>query len=333
MKSRTAIFSSELGKLMDILSERNAVSCSLEVVVGTYRTHFSVQDRFRVGSAIITLLRHHDILSAPAQRLAALALLHNLYAYDTSAPKLFSSFFVEVLQSTVDRCYTQSGKSTTERWFLSQILSPSLPKGLYKKTPLDIINMEPQELLYDDVRAIAANLKVGQEEISAHNKVGLPPPIPDPNMAFPFRSEDPSQSRQVVQTLLCDPEELTEQTFQPLFMRPLPPLHPCSNEMLWLNPSEDFGTLKWDHLMCATSPMKLLFSKAFKEVLTHDESQSLCSGIKDDPALFHHMGTMPQKLPLLVQKNPKVATEVLIRLGNSEKYSGCLTVLGNWTSI
>ena len=189
--------------------------------------------------------------------------------------------------------------------------------------------MEPQEPLYDDVCAIVANLKVGQEEISAHNKVGLPPLIPDPNMAFPFISKDPSQSTQVVQTLLCDPEELREQTFQPLFMRPLPPLHPCSNEMLWLNPSEDFSTLKWDHLMCATSPMKLLFSKASKEVLTHDESQRLCSGINDDPALFHHMGTMPQKLPLLVQKNPKVATEVLIRLGNSEKYSGCLTVLGN----
>ena len=134
-ESRTAMFSSELGKLMDILSERNAVSCSLEVMVGTYRTHFSVQDRFMVGSAIITLLRNHDIFSAPAQRLAALALLHNLYTYDTSAPKLFASFFVEVLQSTMDRCYTHSVKSTTERWFLLRYC-PLLSQKGYTRRPL-----------------------------------------------------------------------------------------------------------------------------------------------------------------------------------------------------
>ena len=327
---RTAIFSSELGKLLDILSEKNAVSCSLEVVVGTYSSQFSVQDKFRVGSALIMLLRHHDILSAPAQRLAALALLHNLYTSDSSAPKLFTSFFVELLQPTMDICFIQSGELTTEHWFLSQILSPSLPKGLFKKTPVDIINIEPQEPLYDDVCAIVANLKVGQEEISANNMASLPPLIPDLNMAFPFRSKDSSQSRQVVQTLLCDPKEFTEQTFEPLFMRPSPLLHPCSNnEMLWLDPSEDFGPLKWDHLMCATSPMKLFFSKASKEIFTHDESQCLCSGINDDPALFHHMGMRPQKLPLMVLKNLKVASEVLIRLGNLEEYSGCLTVLGN----
>lgn len=44
-------------------------------------------------------------------------------------------------------------------------------------------------------------------------------------------SPDPSLTGQVAETLLCGSEQLTEQPFEPSFLRPLPPLHPCFNEV------------------------------------------------------------------------------------------------------
>ena len=46
-----------------------------------------------------------------------------------------------------------------------------------------------------------------------------------------YSPQDASQSGQVAETLLCGPEQLTEHPFEPVFMRPLPPLHPCVNEV------------------------------------------------------------------------------------------------------
>ena len=111
-----------------LLSEENTMTCSLESVVSTYRRHFSRQDSYRVGSALVVLLRLRDLLSAPSQRLAALAVLHELYRSDSFVSNPFALFFVELLQPTMEEGHTQAGASTTERWFLTQILSPSFPR-------------------------------------------------------------------------------------------------------------------------------------------------------------------------------------------------------------
>ena len=100
-------------------------TCSLETLVGTYHRYFSRQDSFRVGSALILLLRMRDLLPGPAQRLAAFSLFYELYRSDSATSNPFSLFFVELLQ-------TEDGHgqelSLTERWFLSQLLSTTLPR-------------------------------------------------------------------------------------------------------------------------------------------------------------------------------------------------------------
>ena len=63
----TALSSRELGNLMDKLSEKNVLTCSLEAVVYSYRCHFSPQDSFRVDSTVVQILRCGEILPASAQ--------------------------------------------------------------------------------------------------------------------------------------------------------------------------------------------------------------------------------------------------------------------------
>ena len=114
--------------LSRLLSEESTLSCSLENLVGMYHRHFSRQDSYRVGSALSLLLKLRDLLPTPAQRIAAMALLHELYRSDSFSSNPFCLFFAELLQPTVEEGRGQGGVTTTERWFLAQILSPAFPR-------------------------------------------------------------------------------------------------------------------------------------------------------------------------------------------------------------
>lgn len=108
-----------------LLSDDNMVSCNLETLVATYHRYFTRQDSFRVGSALVLLLKMRDLLPSPPQRLAALFLLHELYRSDSTSSNPFSLFFAEMLQSHAEGDGTVS---MVERWFLAQILAPTLPR-------------------------------------------------------------------------------------------------------------------------------------------------------------------------------------------------------------
>jgi len=96
--------------------------------VAIYHRHFSRQDSYRVGSALTLLLRMRDLLPTSAQRIAALALLHELYRSDSYSGNPFNLFFAEMLQPTAEEGHGQVGMVTMERWFLAQILSPAFPR-------------------------------------------------------------------------------------------------------------------------------------------------------------------------------------------------------------
>ncbi len=104
------------------------MSCSLENLVGLYHRHFSRQDNYRVGSALTLMLKLRDLLPSSAQRISALALLHELYRTDSFSSNPFCLFFAEMLQPTMEEGRSQVGVVSMERWFLAQILSPTFPR-------------------------------------------------------------------------------------------------------------------------------------------------------------------------------------------------------------
>ena len=80
-----------------------------------------------------------DLLPSPAQRIAAIFLLHELYRSDTASANPFISFFAELLQPSVDDDRAQMNLpcghslSAIEQWFLAQLLAPTLQREVERE--------------------------------------------------------------------------------------------------------------------------------------------------------------------------------------------------------
>lgn len=80
------------------------------------------------------LLQEGDLLPLSSQRVAAIFLLYQLYRSDAVSANPFASFFIELLQPSVEDDRAALGLPCgytlrpMERWFLAQLLTPSLPR-------------------------------------------------------------------------------------------------------------------------------------------------------------------------------------------------------------
>ncbi|KAG6421468.1 hypothetical protein SASPL_118021 [Salvia splendens] len=119
----------------------------------------------------------------------------------------------------------------------------------------------------------------------------------------------------------------------PQWIRPLPPRLPVMDgELMWLNPDMNHELL-WDYGMCADTSrgvaVRDLISKALKGPLVPVQQEQVLVELANDPKLVYHCGLTPKKLPDLVENNPMIAVEVLIKLVNSSEIKEYFTVLVN----
>ncbi|KAK4354161.1 hypothetical protein RND71_026355 [Anisodus tanguticus] len=107
----------------------------------------------------------------------------------------------------------------------------------------------------------------------------------------------------------------------PQWIRPHPPRLPVlDGELVWLNPDYTYELL-WDHGMCADTSrgaaVRDLIAKALKGPLVPAQQEQVLLELANDPKLVYHCGLTPRKLPELVENNPVIAVEVLVKLVNS----------------
>ncbi len=73
--------------------------------------------------------------------------------------------------------------------------------------------------------------------------------------------------------------------------------------------------------------LRALMAKAFGHALLQPESEVIRAELERDPRLVHRIGMTPQQLPQLVEANPLIAIEVLLKLMTSNQISEYFSVL------
>ncbi|RLN93563.1 hypothetical protein BBJ28_00001714, partial [Nothophytophthora sp. Chile5] len=121
-------------------------------------------------------------------------------------------------------------------------------------------------------------------------------------------------------------------SFEPKFMRLPPPiLEPEMTELIWLNP-DYCPTLLWDSTMLDSThgiALRELMLRAFQKPLVPSLQQKVLTELETDPKLVYHCSLTPQRLPDLVENNPMLAIDCLLKLMSSNQITEYLSALVN----
>ncbi|XP_053972897.1 CCR4-NOT transcription complex subunit 11 [Hylaeus anthracinus] len=330
-----------LTKLLDILEEDN-LDTSLENLCNQLHQVFPKESRFKVGMTLVLLLQHIDLLPKNVQRIIAVALLFDLYRGEPLASTPFAPVFIQVLKSQDD---TNNGVPKTnfsghipvlsqcEKNLLVNLLGYN-QKDILKKTPRQIVD----ELYFVPVPPIdLSNLQVQlterHSELPSIAKCGNPVILPDMDHSK-VTEIDKNTTKTMTELLITNDRPLCSQSYRPEFLRLAPPLYRSVDELPWFNVTEPFQfTIEYDNNMCvsncAGAEARRLMGKAFKSVLTLQQQQHLVNELDRDPKLVYHIGLTPGRLPDLVENNPLIAIEVLLKLMQSSQITEYFSVLVN----
>eukprot|EP00927_Polykrikos_kofoidii_P074884 TRINITY_DN7093_c0_g2_i1.p1 TRINITY_DN7093_c0_g2~~TRINITY_DN7093_c0_g2_i1.p1 ORF type:complete len:429 (+),score=82.11 TRINITY_DN7093_c0_g2_i1:89-1375(+) len=323
----------ELDTLLNLLKESTK---TFESIVSSFLKSFQKSEHFRVGCAICMLLE--DQLLSQTQRLVGFYLLYEMYRNES----LPTTPFVPIVLDTVEKT-----SDLVERRFLLQFLT-SPPKELPKQSVRGFIaSHDPSEMpTIPDLDTFRRMHQESAPQVLRGAALGVRPCVrdtsddaywaPRPRDAEVEMNWTYGRDSDTAGAALLDihPEELSLLSLEPAWSRPVPPvLEPAADEMFWLNVPYLLSEPMWDYTMCADtslgSEVRELIAKGVKAPLPSKQQEVIFAGLEQDAKLVYHCGLTPKKLPDLVENNPAIATEVLLKLMSSSQITGYFSVLVN----
>lgn len=337
-----AFDSKDIVKLLDLLKEEN-LDTSLESLCNQLHQTFPKEERFKIGTVLLLQLQHIDLLPKHVQRVVALTLLFDLYRGEPLASTPFASVFVQVLKSQEDSNNGSSKPpshtghipflSNCEKNLLVNLMGYN-QKDIMKKTPRQIVDEFSFATVPSiDLTNLQLQLAEHQSELPSVSKCGNPIILPDMDHSKGIEY-DMTSVKNIIESLTVGDPPLCRQSYRPEFLRLVPPIYHSINEIAWFHATEPTQfTIEYDTSMCvsncASAEARKLMGKAFKNVLTLTQQQYLISELEKDPKLVYHIGLTPSKLPDLVENNPLIAIEVLLKLMQSSQITEYFSVLVN----
>lgn len=300
-----------------------------------------------VGTLLTALVRQGD-LSGIVQKICAYFVMQDLFQENGNH---IETPFASVLFNAGESIIIVSKVNLIEKRFVTQLLNFGT-KDMGKLTPAQVIQQDTLPL-HLDLNAVKAYLEHSKELPSTvrHSLMNI---IPAPNLQY---------SDTAVKDLMdgfTQPDTPLKNVFQPEFITVAPPICPVEDELVWFNitnpawhkPIYDISlgsisatttsgkrnktneTTK-QHISNDTaepdncSEARRILKQAFTEVLNIQDRQVLLNELETDPDVVNNIGLTPAKLPLLVENNPLVAIEILLKLMNSEQITEYFNVLVN----
>ncbi|KAL5714688.1 hypothetical protein ACHQM5_016615 [Ranunculus cassubicifolius] len=326
----------------DLISLINSDQRRIDEIINDFNSKFPREIHYKLCSSLAILLDDKRLLT-PTQRLIAFAIMHQAYASKQSSANPFISILVNAIcDDTMDKM---------ERAFILQLLGSAganNSKEVLSQSAVEYVSgfdpsshvLPPREQLEkqycDMVQAEPYN--------SVFKKPAVKNVIPDPDVPrgydanapeFDFKPDSGKArigSGNRDDTIAGLLQNVSPHGFGPQWIRPFPPRLPIQDgELVWLNPANNHELL-WDHSMCADTSrgaIRDLISKALRGPLAPPQQEQVLVELANDPKLVYHCGMTPKKLPDLVEHNPLIAVQVLIKLMNSTEVTEYYTVLVN----
>lgn len=226
--------------------------------------------------------------------------------------------------------------SRCEKYLVASLMGCNY-KDTMKKTPRQIIEelySLPSQPPYDSTD-LQLQLVERRSELPAVEKCGTSVILSD-TAKLEENDVDVKEIRNnIIESLVVGDPPAYVKSYQPEFLRPSPPIHRSTiDEVPWINMSEPSQfKLEYDNSMCisncAGAEARRVMGRAFKSVLTLQQQQHLVTELHKDPKLVYHIGLTPGKLPDLVENNPLIAIEVLLKLMQSSQITEYFSVLVN----
>ncbi|TMW67177.1 hypothetical protein Poli38472_012293 [Pythium oligandrum] len=334
----------ELRPLLAILNEDEK---PLEQVGSSFARTFTKNDHFKVGCTICILLQ--DNLLTSSQRIVGLSILSDLYRSENTGTNPFLPVFFEVLEK---------GSDLSEKRFVLHLLStPSANRESSKKgaktllaefranaSPVAQVDIDALKNAYKErtpavpqfraagMRNVVTDTELDlQEQLNNGANVHIPPNEVSALNVPSF--EELSIEEMGLTGENGAPASLSLLSFEPSFMRLPPPImEPEMTELIWLNP-DYCPTVLWDSTMFEDSShgleLRELMAKAFVGPLIPSQQQKVLAELEADPKLVYHCSLTPQRLPDLVENNPMIAIECLLKLMSSNQITEYLSALVN----